>query len=400
MEWRILLRKIHLSQIAFICISYTLIFNTLSILNYGRSNTALQTNAYPRLATLFAVFISFTASKIIISSRNSLSIIERMLFGLLFVFWGYVLANNYLHGARFSLQALLFPITILGLLISAELNQMLRTISLAAVAIIVICVWMMVTKENLAFYNIGTFVEEKAIIGSRLLTGPFSHPNSLAAIMLIISPAILSLSLKFRIPLLLSSFVIIVLSGSRTSIYSFILWIFILILPVSLRTTKTILFLGTITSFILMLVTPFVIGSSNIFSNRGDIWIESRDYIFREPFFGYGADFYANELSRNSIFMRSAITGHNLMIDLAIKYGFVGLFLLIIFFTISTFRVYSGTDFLIIQGSYLFLFAVSGITETHLNFTSMGEVGFFFWVIFPIVILKRADPSPSNVKDF
>jgi O-antigen ligase len=280
-----------------------------------------------------------------------------------------------------------------SLLISSEYQQILNVIASAGAVIIFLCVWMLITNPEIAFYNASTFSDDKALIGSRILAGPFSHPNSLGAALLIISPAYLSLKQFYRNLLLLSSFGAILMTGSRTSIFSFLIWILILIMPAGKEVRKRILLLGTFCSFILMILLPFLNDQEGAFSNRGQIWINSRDYISRNPIFGYGVDFYSQELGRNSNFIRTAVTGHNLVIDILIRYGIVGILLLLIFFIIQMFKVYGCKDFSVIQGSYFFLLFISGITETHLSFPLMGEIGFFFWIIFPIVMLKKSTPE-------
>ena len=375
------------------CIAYTLIFDYLSIVNFGRSQSALQTNAYLRLATFFAIVITLIALENIISSKKIIIQNNRLSLGILILFWIYVLVNNYFHNARFSLQVILFPLTMFSLLISSEYQQILNVIASAGAVIIFLCVWMLITNPEIAFYNASTFSDDKALIGSRILAGPFSHPNSLGAALLIISPAYLSLKQFYRNLLLLSSFGAILMTGSRTSIFSFLIWILILIMPAGKEVRKRILLLGTFCSFILMILLPFLNDQEGAFSNRGQIWINSRDYISRNPIFGYGVDFYSQELGRNSNFIRTAVTGHNLVIDILIRYGIVGILLLLIFFIIQMFKVYGCKDFSVIQGSYFFLLFISGITETHLSFPLMGEIGFFFWIIFPIVMLKKSTPE-------
>ncbi|MCX6454849.1 MAG: O-antigen ligase family protein [Actinobacteria bacterium] len=383
-----MLEKLNFSVLTITCIAYTLIFNYLSIVNFGRSPSALQTNAYQRLATVFAIAITLIALENIITSKKVLTANNRLSLGILILFWAYALVNNYSHNARFSLQVILFPLTMFSLLISSEYQKILKAIAIAGAVIIFICVWMLITNPEIAFYNGSNFIQDKAIIGNRILAGPFSHPNSLGAAMLIISPAYLSLKEYYRNLLLLLSFVVILMTGSRTSIFSFLIWILILVLPAGRVLRKRILLLATFFSFILMILLPFATSQIGAFSNRGQIWINSRDYISRNPIFGYGVDFYSQQLGRNSNFISTAVTGHNLMIDILIKYGIVGILLLLIFFLIQLTRVYRSKHFSMIQGSYFFLLFLSGITETHLSFPLMGEIGFFFWIMFPIVMLK------------
>lgn len=383
-----MLEKLNFSVLTITCIAYTLIFNYLSIVNFGRSQSALQTNSYQRLATVFAIAITLIALENIITSKKVLTANNRLSLGILILFWAYALVNNYSHNARFSLQVILFPLTMFSLLISSGYQKILKVIAIAGAVIIFICVWMLITNPEIAFYNGSNFIEDKAIIGNRILAGPFSHPNSLGAVMLIISPAYLSLKENYRNLLLLLSFVVILMTGSRTSIFSFLIWILILVLPAGRILRKRILLFVTFFSFIFMILLPFVTSQIGAFSNRGQIWINSRDYISRNPIFGYGVDFYSQQLGRNSNFISTAVTGHNLMIDILIKYGIVGILLLLIFFLIQLTRVYRSKHFSMIQGSYFFLLFLSGITETHLSFPLMGEIGFFFWIIFPIVMLE------------
>jgi O-antigen ligase len=358
-------------------------------MNFGRSLSALQTVAYPKIATFFAALISLITIRLAITSKNYLGGRERLLLAVLILFWGYTVIGNNFHGARISLQAILFPLTMFGLVLSSEYNQILRAIAFAGVLIMLICSCMLIVAPDTAFYNSAAFGVDKAILGSRLLAGPFSHPNALGAAMLIISPAFLILSKNRRILFLLCSFVTILMTGSRTSIYIFLFWVLVLMVPIHKAVKKRILLVGTLASLVLMFIIPFVVRQNDSFSNRGQIWIESRNYVFKSPIFGHGADFYSNELDRNSLLIKSALNGHNLMFDILIKYGLVGLVLLFAFFVIILLPVRSSSNFSVIQGSYLFLFFSSGITETHFSVTSMGELGFLFWVIFPIVILNR-----------
>ena len=125
----IMVTKLNLSLLTITCIIYTLIFDTLSIMNFGRSLSALQTVAYPKIATFFAALISLITIRLAITSKNYLGGRERLLLAVLILFWGYTVIGNNFHGARISLQAILFPLTMFGLVLSSEYNQILRAIA-------------------------------------------------------------------------------------------------------------------------------------------------------------------------------------------------------------------------------------------------------------------------------
>lgn len=168
----------------------------------------------------------------------------------------------------------------------------------------------------------------KGILPGGILAGPYSHSNALGLSLALGLPFIVTQLRGFTRLLGLGITVLaLVWSASRMSLVSSVA-ILILAIVVGWARANLARALLTIASFLalaVMVVLPRVVEDPDLFTNRGLIWMTSREYGWDSWLFGHGNSAYTtiNQLTTQMGFLST--TGHNASITFWVTGGILGL---------------------------------------------------------------------------
>ena len=387
-----------LSPLVLLCATYTLSLDYLAVSTYGRKTQLFAYNRFSSLATLFAlIIVVFCIQQLTLGLKSHLFDKELTpIVVLTLLAWLSVAFSNIQSGTPVSRQAFLFPLVFFTALYSRDL-RIWGSMTLCLISILIMSLLMIVLQPRIAFFNPFGFIVDKGIFLSSVLAGPFSHPNALGSIILLLTPLVVYYVKKLRSVLLIASATLLTLTQSRTNIILFLIWIFIVTVSKNSTVKKGIFFAATVGSFILMVVLPFTIRDQSFLTGRGDIWIQTRKIFLEKPFFGHGDNFFLNSGLNNVSFAREVLTSHNLLLDLLVRFGIIGALLFFIPLFLSFRRIYKKPVFSDLRASLLFLFIANGITENNISFFTVGDISGFLWFVL-ILIHTDAPRSKTDTK--
>lgn len=173
--------------------------------------------------------------------------------------------------------------------------------------------------------------------------GTLGEPNALSATVLFIFPFIF---FKFR-PLgfisLITTFLLILLSGSRAGLIGLMIeMLFMILIKVKFSTAK-----ATIISFLIIIITlisPWI-DKQGWFENRAQIWETAFKAGLASPFIGHGFGNIQATIHQQAILLNNNVqyqivdSSHNFLLDFWIQGGLVGVvsILLLVFLTLKHF---------------------------------------------------------------
>lgn len=171
-----------------------------------------------------------------------------------------------------------------------------------------------VLVPDLGLTTRGTYaLDPKALIGGKLLSGPFQHPNTLGIVLALGLPTIMFIQGRFarRLAYAVTIFAL-AWSASRTSMTAAA----VSLVVVSAFNLAPSLgrFLGgfsVLTATATAIALPLSITSLAEYSGRGLIWSGSLQWWQERPWFGYGPGFYASGAQTATNLGRTAFSGHN-----------------------------------------------------------------------------------------
>lgn len=169
--------------------------------------------------------------------------------------------------------------------------------------------------------------EQKALIGSDLLAGLYSHPNALGACMALGVPAILMLQ-RFSSRLIGLATVVgcTVWSGSRTALAAIAIVLVLAMIRrnLSLSWGASLQTAVAAASLVVVMILPFIADSASDFSGRGAIWAVSLDFWRESPLLGNGVGFYQAMSTYATGLGKLAFHGHNLVVHMLTIGGVAG----------------------------------------------------------------------------
>lgn len=179
--------------------------------------------------------------------------------------------------------------------------------------------------------------DDKAIIGDRLLAGPFNHGNELG-IALALGTVFVFSSRSWRARCGQAIFVVSLLwSASRTSLLAAGLTVLVLLVLARGWIRRTGLIATTL--WIVVIVLPLQTTDPESFTTRGRIWLASRSFWNRHELLGGGRDFYQLTLENVNQFGRWAFHGHNIFINAMTVGGVLNVIALGALVVVMTLRV-------------------------------------------------------------
>lgn len=215
----------------------------------------------------------------------------------------------------------------------------------------------------------------------------FQNPNTLASYSLF---GIFLIFITFKKERFIMQFVLflffltmIIMSDSRTSLYTFILFIINYLLINMVKHKKTFLHVGLILFFAIIILVPFLIVNLNI-SDFNNILTGRLDRILIATSSMKPIEFIFGSMPGNRV-----TNPHNSFINIIVENGIIGLIIvltLIIYSIVANFKRFDKTSktYLVIILAYLFY----NLTESTLislgNFNSI-----FFWSVVSLSITKK-----------
>jgi len=209
--------------------------------------------------------------------------------------------------------------------------------------------------------------------------GTLGEPNALSATILFIFPFIF---FKFK-PLgfisLLTTFLLILLSGSRAGLIGLIIeLLFISLIKVKFSTLQATI--SGILLIVLTLISP-LIDKQGWFENRVEIWQTSFVAGLQSPFIGYGFGSIQKIIHQTSVSLNNNVqyqivdSAHNFLLDFWIQGGIVGVISLLILIFL-TFQHFIKAKKLLEITAFLGL-----ITALLFNPVSVVNLVAFWWLI-------------------
>lgn len=375
--------------------SYSVVPPLLGLIEIGRQRPRFGTLAdvaamQVTVSTALAATIALLCFRIIATNLSSTPAAG---FGTLAAFlapWFLIqivpgIASSYLAG----LQVVLYPLIALAFWLASPPLRVIATVGYAVAATAGISI-AFAALSPLALVDIGPAGTEKALItsGPELLAGPYNHPNSLGLVLALGSPAILAIPRRRVRTLGLAMVAPAVLwSASRTSVIALaiVLLVYLVARFSSVARFRAIGAAAIVAGLVISAWLPFDVMNPLAYSQRGAIWIASRD-IWREHFWvGAGPKFYErpNDLGFYALY------GHNLPIDTLIRGGLLAGLAIAVFGYVALLRSFRLAGLSPVPLLVVVALAYTSLLEVPLLFDNLGILGFVTWVPLAVIFFTR-----------
>ncbi|MGX7694803.1 O-antigen ligase family protein [Gordonia polyisoprenivorans] len=249
----------------------------------------------------------------------------------------------------------------------------------------------------------GGAADDKALIGTTLLAGPFGSANTLGLLLALGAPTVLLLRGRWwRFGGLAVVLVALIWSASRSSLLALgIAALVIVLCYVGLRYLAALLPIG---AAIAIIYVPFAYQNDwSAFTGRGLIWRGSIKAWREHPILGDQPNFYQTLYKRTRELGVTAFHGHNVMVTFLVTGGLITTLMLGALIAVALYRAvrYACTD--PVPLAVLTALLVAGVTELDLDIISPGNFAFVTWPVLGYLMLTRTSPAreaehPSHVR--
>lgn len=215
---------------------------------------------------------------------------------------------------------------------------------------------------------------------NRRAFGTLGEPNALAATVLFIFPFVFFNFKKLGVISLISTFMLLLLTGSMAGIIGFAIEVFFIALIQLFKISVLKSFLICLMLVIFSLLTPFF-DTKGWFENRAEIWQTAFFAGFDSPLIGHGFGNIQEAIKQSSVSLNNNVqyqivdSSHNFLLDFWIQGGLVAVvsILILIFLTIQKFihshKILETTAFLGLVTAMMF------------NPVSVVNLVAFWWLI-------------------
>ncbi|MCP2032145.1 O-antigen ligase [Okibacterium sp. HSC-33S16] len=357
----------------------------------SRSLTGLA--AYAQVASIGLVLL--VCAHIIISKAvRPVPRASGWLVVLLLLPWGAAQIATAFSSSDFGISTIYFPFVLFALWLANPPLEVIRTIGWLTVLTAGVSLVLMVIAPLIVTIPQSAGEYAKALVGDRLLAGPYGHPNTLGVAMALGFPAILYIrKSRTRVIGYAATFAALLLTASRTSLLAVVLGVAVVLLVavgrgqnVRSQLARVLAYGLASAALIAVVVIPLTTVAPESWSNRGRIWITSLQYFAVSPVAGNGPDFYGQVAHFMTDFNRLAFHGHNMFINVSTTTGWLGLsaFGLVIAAVLrSSVRAAArGNCF-----PLMFTAAFAGVSllEVVTDFRNFGSFAYCAWI--PIVLV-------------
>lgn len=303
------------------------------------------------------------------------------------------IATVYMEG-RFSYSSVVFPLVGLAAGGLAEPMRTLRTVGILTGVLAAGSIAMGALLPKAGLFSV-SLLNDKSIIGDKLLVGPLYHPNSLGETLALGLPFVLLIKSKFWRGV---SFALVVFAlvwtASRTGIIAASVGCIVAICWMAVRNSQKSMLAPLILACIYMTVifvgpaaVSYGIADPKSFSGRGQIWQGSLEQWERSPLIGNGVHIYA-ELAKmwNNVGI-GAFHGHNMYVTFLMTAGVLGAAALtIVYIAILTRSWKLGSAGIIGPAVWPIAFIADGWMEVPSDLFTLGTISWVVWVPLAVVL--------------
>lgn len=341
------------------------------------------------IAVLFALSIFW---KLLLLNNFQLLQLNLRPLGFSLLPWGAYLVSTAINQDPIGIQLFLFP-----LLMVYFASHGVNVLFLRSVAIATMTIGLITAAYTLRYPEFAIFTADKNVYliqtflpNGGLVTGGYSHPNLLASIMCLGTAFSFYLSREFRVICNVSFGLIILFTGSRTSLICFLLIIFLnSSISNSRRFTRTLLRGTLIVSGLSIIVVPLFQSSISSFSGRSGIWKSSMQLWATHPMFGGGPMTYLNLRRVFNDLGEYAFNGHNLFINTVTTLGIVGFLSFTIFISYNIKKLWKIEIHDRPIAVWLITFLALSILEVRFEIANLSQVGFVSWFAFGYILFRN-----------
>lgn len=365
----------------------------LNTLLYGEKGVVAIGPLTGLSATLIAVLFALSIFwKLLLLDNFQLLQLNLRPLGFSLMPWGAYLVSTAINQDPIGIQLFLFP-----LLMVYFASHGVNTIFLRSVAIATMTIGLITAAYTLRYPELAIFTADKNVYliqtflpNGGLVSGGYSHPNLLASIMCLGAAFSVYLSRGSRVICNAICGLIILFTGSRTSLICFLFTILLnSTISNSGRFTRTLLRSTLIFSGLSIIALPLFQNSFSSFNNRGGIWKSSIQLWDSQPIFGGGPMTYLNQLKVFSDLGEYAFNGHNLFINTMTTLGIVGFLSITLFISYNIKRLWKIEidDKPIVV--WLITFLVFSISEVRFEIANLSQVGLVSWFAFGYIFFRH-----------
>ncbi|MEC5183014.1 hypothetical protein RCH12_000457 [Cryobacterium sp. MP_3.1] len=320
--------------------------------------------------------------------------------------WVALSLSSLLATQSFTATSLVYVAMGLGIANHEDKMALLRALGGLTALLAMVSLVMVATTPN-ALMSQAHLADAKALVGTSLLNGPFSHPNTLGQTLAIGFPFVLMIKRRWmRILGVASVALALVWASSRTSILAVVIAVVVGLGWVAVkqlgRFEKVAVGLPLLTVYALIVPVAIVlvgIAGPDSFSNRGVIWETSLNLWADRPVWGWGSDVYGS-LSQS---MRNigvlAFHGHNMLVNALAVGGLVSAAALLVLYVVIIRKswVQGYREHNIAVSMFAVVFISIGWFEVPTTFYTLGATSWVAWAAVGLVLaLPRALSVPGG----
>ncbi|MBN8424146.1 O-antigen ligase family protein [Microbacterium esteraromaticum] len=243
--------------------------------------------------------------------------------------------------------------------------QVFRVLGILAVATAILSIAMGLFWPGFAMVA-ESAANDKALIGGRLLAGPFTHPNLLGLFLALSAPFVLLLRRWFWALAIVAA--ALLWTASRTALLAAGIGFAIGAVLLLFARRRQRLFGGAAVLVLLgaAVYIPVVTKDPTALTRRGEIWMFSLQHLRGEALWGLSPSWYDKIVPTEvGIFNAAAFHGHNDVITMLVRIGVVGLLLVVLAYVLAWHRATHSRSIPPLPFVVFFVVALTaGISET------------------------------------
>jgi O-antigen ligase len=345
-------------------------------------------------ATLGFLTVAVLLAALVQSSKNS--VINGWYPLILIAPWAVLyLGDIVFRDNGFSFREVAYPLLVLAVYhVRPYASTMCLFLARLAVISACIALAMSITMRAVAFMPLlWNSDNEKAIIGTLILAGPYAHSNQIGTALALALPLIYASYSGLRRNVYMALALVAVLwSASRASIISLLVFVTILLIFVIVRSLKAqmrFLQVAIALAVIVSVALPLVTDDPLAFTRRGLIWQESLRYWSLSPLTGWGPNILNDKNALTWAIGAYPHTSHNIWVTFATMGGVLALVAVAALFLLIVRRA----SRMYVKGArgpllFVLLFALIEIAEDPVRALGLGPQSFIVWGGLILVMCK------------
>lgn len=259
-----------------------------------------------------------------------------------------------------------------------------------------------VTSHAWMYGDAQSIADTKALLGSKILAGPFSQMNNLGMSMAAGFPFVLLIRHKgWRTILLVTVLLACVLSASRTSLIALCVTVVAFIVLTACRTPKhrkraTLAGLTALAAAVVWI--PLVTSNPGAYTSRGEIWMKSITLWTSNWTTGSSTFAYVGDGAVADVIGRSTYHGHNLFVTIVTMGGVLLTVCCVPLLVAVMSRTVNTLNHSIVPALFIVIIASMSITEMPLRFDDFTGASWITWTaLLSIALFTRDSAEPEPV---